>query len=111
MDKETEYRASITFQRDNGEAVSYKLYTNPVFVTVPPCRSAGGEHKVHMREFGAFHRVWEGEGLKEHVEWEGEEEEEEEGIGGREGGERRGGRGGVMVINATGEGAEVVARA
>ncbi|KAK1828634.1 small glutamine-rich tetratricopeptide repeat-containing protein 2 [Podospora conica] len=102
---ETEYRASITFQRDDGtEPVTYKLYTNPVFVTVPPCRApaGGGEHEVHMRELGAFRRVWEVERLKEHVE--GEEEEGEEGS-------EEGGKGGVMVINATGKGAEVVARA
>ncbi|KAK0749074.1 prion-inhibition and propagation-domain-containing protein [Schizothecium vesticola] len=96
---ETEYRASITFQRDDAtEPVTYKLYTNPVFVTVPPCKTGGGEHEVHMRELGAFRRVWEVERLKEHVE--GEEEEEEEGK-----------TGAVMVINATGRGAEVVARA
>lgn len=98
---ETEYRASITFQRDDAtEPVTYKLYTNPVFVTVPPCKTGGGEHEVHMRELGAFRRVWEVERLKEHVEGEEEEEEGEEG-----------GKGGVMVINATGKGAEVVARA
>ncbi|UKZ46819.1 hypothetical protein TrVGV298_001029 [Trichoderma virens] len=48
---EAEYRASITFKMDNNEeAVTYKLFTNPVFVTPPPCNEGPrGAHEVHMR--------------------------------------------------------------
>ena len=39
----TEYRASINFSIDNDEhPVTYVLYTNPLFVTLPACRPMGG---------------------------------------------------------------------
>ncbi|KAK4451186.1 small glutamine-rich tetratricopeptide repeat-containing protein 2 [Podospora aff. communis PSN243] len=94
IENETEYRASIVFKRDdNADPITYKLFTNPVFVTVPPCRPGPkGPHEVHMRELHSFQNVWDVERLKDHT--------PEDLEGGR-----------VMVINATGKGAEVLARA
>ncbi|KAK0654909.1 prion-inhibition and propagation-domain-containing protein [Cercophora newfieldiana] len=94
VENETEYRASITFKRDdNATPITYKLFTNPVFVTPPPCHSGPrGPHEVHMRELPLYQNVWEIERLKDHT------PEDVEGEA-------------VMVINATGKGAEVLARA
>ena len=93
---ETEYRASIVFSIDgNKDAVTYVLYTNPVFVSLPACRPTGenGTHEVHMRELPRFQKnTWTAERLKDHTPDDSEDD-------------------GVMVINATGEGAEVLARA
>ena len=53
----TEYRASIAFGiDDNEQPVTYVLYTNPVFVSLPACRPTGenGTHEVHLRELPRF---------------------------------------------------------
>lgn len=93
---ETEYRASIVFNIDGNEhPVTYILYTNPVFVSLPACRTTGenGTHEVHLRELPRFRKnIWTVERLKDHTPDDFEDDE-------------------VMVINATGKGAEVLARA
>ena len=89
----TEYRASINFSIDNDEhPVTYVLYTNPVFVTLPACRPmrGNGTHEVHLREFPRFQKdTWTVGMLKDHTPDDDE----------------------IMIINATGKGAEVLARA
>lgn len=90
-----EYRASIVFSMDNNEGeVSYTLYTNPVFVTLPSCRvGPKGLHEVHSRELPTYQKmIWTVERLKDHTSDDSEDQE-------------------VMVINATGKGSEVLARA
>ncbi|KIH89918.1 hypothetical protein SPBR_00098 [Sporothrix brasiliensis 5110] len=89
---ETEYRASITFTIDNNQGpVTYRLYTNPVFVTPPPCRD--GPHPVHLRDLPSFQKnIWSAEQLKDHT---GDDLGPDD----------------VLTINATGTGAEVLARA
>ena len=64
-----------------------------VFVTLPPCRPGpDGMHKVHVRGLASYHKdIWTVERLKDHT---------PEDVDGD-----------VMVINATGKGAEVLARA
>lgn len=92
-DQEAEYRASLTFTIDNSSPITYTLYTNPIFITLPTCYD--GPHEVHRRELKRFQTIpWEVERLKEHVPDDDEE-----------------GKEGVMLINATGKGAEVLARA
>jgi hypothetical protein len=91
IDEETEYRASILFKIDNAPPITYTLYTNPVFVTVPPCHGPG--HQVHTRVLPRYLRnTWDIENLKEASADEYDNN-------------------GVLVINATGNGAEAVARA
>ena len=93
--RETEYRASITFKMDNNEgAITYKLFTNPVFVTPPACApSSKGQHEVHIRELPRYQKnIWSVERLKDHTAEDSDDDE-------------------VMIINATGNGAEVLARA
>lgn len=95
VEQEAEFRASIVFQVDNNEApVTYTLYTNPLFVTPPPCYGGPkGPHEVHLRELKRFQKEpWTVERLKDHVPDDDED-------------------GGIMVVNATGRGAEVLARA
>ena len=94
-ERETEYRASITFKMDNNEDhITYKLFTNPVFVVPPSClEGPKGVHEVHMRELPRYQtNIWSVDRLKDHL---AEDTEGNE----------------VMVINATGKGAEVLARA
>ncbi|TGJ72921.1 hypothetical protein EYR41_000045 [Orbilia oligospora] len=89
VERNTEYRASISFIID-GQEVSYSLFTNPVFVTPPPCTpDTRGAHEIHKRELKNFSNIVDAEKLKDCTP--GDEE--------------------MVVINATGEGAEVVARA
>jgi hypothetical protein len=93
--RKTEYRASITFRIDNNEgAITYKLFTNPVFVTPPACApSSKGQHEVHIRELPRYQKnIWSVERLKNHTAEDSDDDE-------------------VMIINATGIGAEVLARA
>lgn len=89
----TEYRASINFSIDNDEhPVTYVLCTNPVFVTLSACRPMGGNgtHEVHLRELPRFQEnTWTVEMLKDHTPDDDE----------------------VVIINATGKGSEVLARA
>lgn len=92
IEREIEYRASITFKIDNEPPVTYTLYTNPVFITAPPCKFIPA-HLVHMRQQRSFQQnVWNVEDLKaaEAIDYDDN---------------------GVMVINATGKGAETLARA
>jgi hypothetical protein len=101
LENEAEYRASIVFRLDNNtpEPITYKLYTNPVFVTLPPCHPGpkGNNHEVHMREMKEYQNIWSIERLKDHTP-EADLDEND--------GEAR-----VLIINATGKGAEVLARA
>jgi hypothetical protein len=97
VENETQYRASIVFKLDSSaEPVMYKLFTNPVFVTLPPCRlGPRGEHEVHMRELPRYQtNIWTVEMLKDHTAEDNEGDEK-----------------GVMTINATGKGGELLARA
>jgi hypothetical protein len=94
VDNETQYRASIVFNMDNNEdPVTYTLYTNPVFITPPPCHTGPKDlHEVHVRELPRYQRnIWTVEQLKDHKPEDFDDD--------------------VMVINATGKGAEVLARA
>ncbi|KFY39475.1 hypothetical protein V494_03966 [Pseudogymnoascus sp. VKM F-4513 (FW-928)] len=100
VENETQYRASLVFKLDSStEPVTYKLFTNPVFVTLPPCKPGPkGPHEVHMRELPRYQtNIWTVEQLKDHTAEEGEAMEAVAGS--------------PMIINATGEGAEVLARA
>jgi hypothetical protein len=98
-DAKAVYRAQLTFTLDDNptKPITYKLYTNPVFVTPPPCHLGPrrASHEVHLRELHRYQErnIWTIERLKEHT---AEDDPE---------------RGGVMVINATGQGAETLARA
>ncbi|KAL1914536.1 uncharacterized protein VTP21DRAFT_8161 [Calcarisporiella thermophila] len=93
IEDETEYRATVVFKIDNEPSIAYTLYTNPVFVTVPACNGPEGKHQVHTRELPKFHRnIWNVEDLKNASADEYDNN-------------------GVLVINATGKGAEAVARA
>jgi tetratricopeptide (TPR) repeat protein len=98
-DAKAVYRAQLTFTLDDNPTgpITYKLHTNPVFVTPPPCHPGprGPHHEVHLRELHRYQErnIWTIERLKEHT---AEDDPE---------------RGGVMVINATGQGAEALARA
>ncbi|KAK6535678.1 hypothetical protein TWF694_002131 [Orbilia ellipsospora] len=92
VEKKTEYRATLKFSIGNdGPGVSYTLFTNPVFVTPPPCSGGpkGLGHEVHKRELSQFKHVIEAENLKDYT------PEDEK----------------LVIINATGNGAEVLARA
>ncbi|GIZ42889.1 hypothetical protein CKM354_000613700 [Cercospora kikuchii] len=93
---EAEYRASVTFSIDQQQdPVIYTLYTNPIFVTLPICYN--GPHKVHRRELKQFQLVsWDAEKLSDHI----SEDDDDEGEDAK-----------CMMINATGKGAEVLARA
>ncbi|KAJ5812046.1 hypothetical protein N7474_008347 [Penicillium riverlandense] len=98
-ESQAEYRASLLFEFNNSHLlITYTLFTNPIFVTLPPCRSQAlhgtrpGLHGFHERELPLFEgKIWSIGELKDHTPGEG--------------------FGGVSVINATGEGAEVIARA
>ncbi|KAJ9660889.1 hypothetical protein H2201_006781, partial [Coniosporium apollinis] len=94
VENETQYRASIVFKMDNNEdSITYTLYTNLVFVTPPPCHSGPkGLHEVHVRELPRYQRnTWTVAQLKGHTPEDFDDD--------------------VMVINATGKGEEVLARA
>lgn len=90
------YLAQLVFKRDDSpDLQTYKLFTNPVFVTPPPCRPGPkGAHEIHLRELHRYSEksIWTIEQLREHT------AEDTEDID-------------VMVINATGKGAELLARA
>lgn len=93
LEQAIEYRASIVFKIDDQPSVTYILYANPVFVTAPVCISPPSGHRVHMRELPKFYRnIWNVENLKDISPDEHDSS-------------------GVLVINATGKGAETVARA
>ncbi|EUC27059.1 hypothetical protein COCCADRAFT_42093 [Bipolaris zeicola 26-R-13] len=90
------YLAQLVFKRDDSpDLQTYKLFTNPVFVTPPPCRPGPkGAHEIHLRELHRYSEknIWTIEQLRDHT------AEDTEDID-------------VMVINATGKGAELLARA
>ncbi|EUC43331.1 hypothetical protein COCMIDRAFT_101084 [Bipolaris oryzae ATCC 44560] len=90
------YLAQLVFKRDDSpDLQTYKLFTNPVFVTPPPCLPGPkGAHEIHLRELHRYSEknIWTIEQLKDHT------AEDTEDID-------------VMVINATGKGAELLARA
>jgi tetratricopeptide (TPR) repeat protein len=90
------YRAQLVFKMDDSQSlVTFKLHTNPVFVTVPPCHDGPkGPHECHRRTLHRYEErnIWTIERLKDHT------EEDMEGVE-------------VMIINATGIGAELLARA
>jgi hypothetical protein len=89
--KNLEYRASVVFRIDQEISVRYTLYSNPVFITAPGCH--GLPHQVHTRELPKYHRnCWNIKDLKDATPADYDVQ-------------------GVMIINATGIGAEVVARA
>ncbi len=56
-DEDFDYRARITFSL-NQKPVTYNLYTNPVFVALPPCKPStnGAAHEIHVREFRHLHK-------------------------------------------------------
>lgn len=96
--KNTFHRAQLIFILDDNRTtpITYKLHTNPVFVTPPPCYPGSGDaHQAHLRELHRYQEsnVWTIEQLKDHT-----AEDDPEG-------------GGVLIINATGQGAETLARA
>ncbi|KAH7097617.1 prion-inhibition and propagation-domain-containing protein [Auriculariales sp. MPI-PUGE-AT-0066] len=101
IESEAEYRATLEFALDDkpGHVVSYKLFTNPVFIAPPPCRAGPkGHHEVHIREISRYQRnIWTIDKLQDHTAEDDEEQDEADG--------------GVMTINATGKGAELLARA
>jgi hypothetical protein len=92
-----DFRAQLVFKMDDSEStVSFNLWTNPVFITVPPCHDGPrGQHECHLRELHRYEEknIWTIERSKDH--------KEELDIEGAQ----------VMVINATGHGAEMLARA
>lgn len=96
LENETQYRASVVFKIDSkSEPITYQLYTNPVFVTLPPCRPGpkGVCHEVHMRELPRFQKnIWAIEQLKDHTPEDTDNDT-------------------PLIINATGKGAELLARA
>jgi len=102
VENETKYRASLEFIIDDNPdcPITYKLLTNPVFVTPPPCRPGPkGPHEVHFRELPLYQKnIWSIEQLKDHTQWDDSDSGSESGHD-------------VMIINATGKGAEVLARA
>lgn len=93
IEEYTEYRASITFKLDEKLSTTYILYTNPIFITAPACKTANGGHRVHKRELSKYQRnIWNVADLKDAKALELD-------------------KNGVIVINATGVGEETLARA
>jgi hypothetical protein len=86
----------MLFQLDNHQdLIAYNLYTSPNFISLPPCHpGTQAAHEVHVRELHRFdHKhVWSIDKLKAHAAEASEESE-------------------VMIINATGKGSELLARA
>ncbi|KAI9867682.1 MAG: hypothetical protein M1813_008482 [Trichoglossum hirsutum] len=73
---------------DNYDLITYKLSTNPAFVSPPPChRGPKGSHEVHLRELHRYEEknTWTIGKLKEHT---AEDPEASD----------------VIIINATGKG-------
>ncbi|KAL2842119.1 hypothetical protein BJX68DRAFT_270837 [Aspergillus pseudodeflectus] len=93
-DKETEYLASIEFQIGScPSTVTYTLHTNPVFVSLESCYpEPNTAHQVHVRELPEYQTdIWTVEQLKSFTpgDYPGQ----------------------VVVVNATGKGARVLAQA
>ncbi|KAH8193742.1 hypothetical protein TruAng_012090 [Truncatella angustata] len=90
------YRAQLQFKIDDSDRlVLFNLYTNPLFISLPACGlGPKGAHEAHLRELHRYEEknIWTVERIKDHT------AEDSEGAE-------------VLIINATGEGAEVMARA
>ncbi|KAK0383978.1 hypothetical protein NLU13_8067 [Sarocladium strictum] len=90
------YRAQLFFRMDDStELIRFSLFTNPLFITLPPCHvGPKGAHELHLRELHRYdHRhVWSVGQLKGHTAESSEGSE-------------------VVIINATGAGSELLARA
>jgi tetratricopeptide (TPR) repeat protein len=94
IDAETEYLASIDFQlNDSPDIVTYTLVTNPVFVSLKSCYpEPKAAHEVHVRELPKYQaNIWTVEQLKDLTP--GDDSSD------------------VIIINATGSGARVLAQA
>ncbi|KAL3487981.1 hypothetical protein BJX62DRAFT_227620 [Aspergillus germanicus] len=94
IDAEREYLASIDFQlNDSPETVTYTLATNPVFVSLKSCYpEPKAAHEVHVRELPNYQtNIWTVEQLKDFTP--GDDSSN------------------VIIINATGDGARVLAQA
>lgn len=81
-----EYRVTLNFSID-GEFVAYRLYSNPCFITAPHC--IDGPHSIHLKDLPHLENVVNVSDLKTQKHHD----------------ER------VLIINATCEGGELVARA
>ncbi|KAL2810627.1 hypothetical protein BJX63DRAFT_434144 [Aspergillus granulosus] len=93
-EKETEYSASITFDITGlEEPVTYNLSTTPVFITAPPCYD--GPHEVHEKVLSRY--TAHVQPVRDLHNYYTEEDDKPLQDG--------------LVINATGPGAEVLARA
>jgi tetratricopeptide (TPR) repeat protein len=93
-DNKLKYIAIISFTKDGSEEINCFLFSNPIFVDLPPCRpNTSNGHEVHVRDLNDYQNIWSIDELMK---------------GTRDdfNGNKR-----VMVINATGNGAETVARA
>ena len=88
-DDETEPQAE--YRASNEDPITHTLYTNPMFVTPPPCYAGPkGPHEVHLRDLPRYQpNIWTVERLKEHTPY------------GREEGD-------VMIIRVTGKGSETL---
>lgn len=83
-----DYKARLTFEV-GGQTVVYTLQKNPTFVATPPCIE--GPHRIHSRQLPDYSNFWEVSDLKHAPDPAALKR--------------------VMVINATGGNAEVLARA
>jgi tetratricopeptide (TPR) repeat protein len=92
-ESEAEFRASLVFRIEPSvKIMTFTLYSNPVFVTAPSCHL--GPHEVHERHLLSFNRsAVTVDKLRDFEHDNGDDQA------------------GIMLINATGKGAEVVARA
>jgi hypothetical protein len=84
--QDQEHRASLDFNIE-GEQVTFILYSNPTFIAAPHCLD--GPHWVHSNDLGRFKNICTVQELKS----------------------RRHSQNGVLIINATCDGGEFVARA
>ncbi|KAL2782763.1 hypothetical protein BJX66DRAFT_345547 [Aspergillus keveii] len=94
IDAETEYLASIDFRlNDSPDIVTYTIATNPVFVSLKCCYpEPKAAHEVHVRELPKYQtNIWTVEQLKHLTP--GDDSRD------------------VIIINATGSGARVLAQA
>ncbi|KAL4861172.1 hypothetical protein BDV12DRAFT_204288 [Aspergillus spectabilis] len=92
-ESEAEFRASLVFRIGHSDKImTFTLFSNPVFVIAPGCHL--GPHELHERELSPFNRcAVTVDKLRDFEHDNGDDQA------------------GVMLINATGKGAEVVARA
>lgn len=103
--EKTEYQAVLSFEIDSrpGRSIALTMYTSPVFVTLPPCfppRGASTAHKVHTKDSARYASL-KTVSVTELVEY---QHVEDTGAGGNIAGL-------PLVINATAQGGELMARA